>query len=289
VLSTNPTDFRSFVTKVEKATRKKSPATFDKWLKRAKEHGFLDLINGTDFKGVEREEAKRQAAQMYEILLWTAYMLMARCYGVLMLRVYLDFCLHNNEPPTPEEKVRFRQMHFPQGYLSGLPLAFFGRAQLRWIMGALVPLWNSYAADPEEYDLVTELLGISGLVAQERRTADVREKRMKKIEEEEEICRKWGSTTSTTRRHKAPKGSSDDGRDIMEVDEAPTNEPPVQCDNDMDAPPEVVPFSPGARQCEKCNSMMQYTKPLSATRSKAIVQLDCNECGTQKLLSVDLI
>jgi len=106
-----------------------------------------------------------------------AYSLMSRCWGALMLLVYVAFYLEGERQAISEEqrwleRWRFRQLHFPQLYLAGLPLDFLGVPQLRWVFPALQRLWANEIIDPECYDTVTDRLGYLGEVARERRKAD---------------------------------------------------------------------------------------------------------------------
>jgi hypothetical protein len=100
-----------------------------------------------------------------------AYDRMARCYGALMLLVYVDFCLHGERDPSPEERWRFRQWHFPQLYLAGLPLDFMEKPQLRWIIRGLRKFWDERVMEPARYDTFTDLLGVYGALVRSRRKA----------------------------------------------------------------------------------------------------------------------
>src|SRR5262249_1741552 len=137
----DPEVFKRVANKLWRATTR-STQDFDSWLKNLREHQYLSLVGGTKRRGDARESAAIQALRIYCTLLWMAYERMARCYGTLMMLVYLDFCLHSEQEPTPEEKWLFRQWHFPQLYLAGLPLDYLGKPQLRWIIRTLHALWR---------------------------------------------------------------------------------------------------------------------------------------------------
>jgi hypothetical protein len=164
--------FDRFFEGVRSAVRAREPADFDRWLKNVREHGHLDLLGARRFKGQEREDALLQAERIACALLWLSYRLMGRCYGALMLGAQVDLCLHADFSPTEEEKWLFRQMHFPQAYLAGLPLDFLGRAPLRWVLRSLHGLWAGPTWEPEPYDGITRLLGGFGDLVRERRGAD---------------------------------------------------------------------------------------------------------------------
>jgi hypothetical protein len=68
------------------------------------------------------------------LLLWSAYQAAARCFGALMLVIWLDFCDDRDLSPTPAKQQLFSQIHRPQFYLGGLPLAFFFPSQLIWFL-----------------------------------------------------------------------------------------------------------------------------------------------------------
>ena len=158
------------------AARTKTPRAFDSWLAKVREHRYLALVGGTRLSGDAREEASAQAQRIYCALLWLAYQRMARCYAALMLLVSLDADLNEDLKLTAEERWLFRQWHFPQLYLAGLPLDFLGKAQLRWVIPRLHRLWANRVLEAEQYDVLTDLLGIYGALVLNRREADRREK-----------------------------------------------------------------------------------------------------------------
>jgi hypothetical protein len=172
----DPVAFRRFVRLLGRATKDRSPREFDDWLAHVREHGYLALVGGTRLRDEEREEAARQAQRIYGALAWLAYERMARCYGALMLMVFADLCLDGDREPDLEEQWQFRQRHFPQLYLAGLPLDFLAKPQLRWVLQSLTERWRNPRLAPETYDEVTDLLGLYGVLARNRREADRRQK-----------------------------------------------------------------------------------------------------------------
>jgi hypothetical protein len=169
-------DFKRFVRKFGESVQARDGRAFDEWLKNVQQHGYLSLVGGSGLKGTAREEAADRARRFYSLLMWMAYERMSRCYGALMLLVYVDFCLAGEGERGPEEKWLFRQWHFPQLHLAALPLDFLGRPQLRWVILALHRLWWGRVVAPERYDVVTDLLGVYGALVRERREADRRRK-----------------------------------------------------------------------------------------------------------------
>jgi hypothetical protein len=169
-------DFKVFVRKLGEAVRTRGGRAFDEWLKNLQQHGYLSLVGGSGLKGTAREEAAARARQFFSLMMWMAYERMARCYGALMLLAYVDFCLAGEGERGPEEKWLFRQWHVPQLHLAALPLDFLGRPQFRWVIPTLHRLWGGRVVAPERYDLVTDLLGVSGALVRERREADRRTK-----------------------------------------------------------------------------------------------------------------
>jgi hypothetical protein len=158
--------------------QKLPPKQFDQWLRNARQHGFLALIeNGSKLVGNEKESASRQAEMMFCKLLWEAYEHMARCYGVLMWLIWLHLCIDEEMETTFVEEKIFRSLHLPQMYLAGLPLSFFTSYQTRWLAGPLWERWFEGRFDAEAYDELTNMLGIFASLTQNRREADRRNKR----------------------------------------------------------------------------------------------------------------
>ena len=57
----------------------------DAWLKRVKNDGYLQLIDGgRKLAEEDREEARELASQMIGAMTWCAYRMMGYCYGALM-------------------------------------------------------------------------------------------------------------------------------------------------------------------------------------------------------------
>src|SRR5262249_3255922 len=135
--------------------------------------GFLRLFPGAHrLHGVAREMARGMAQGFYRMQLWTSYQVMARCFGALMLVLWRDLSDDEYLQPSPLQKQLFSQLHRPQFYLGGLPLAFFSRPQLGWVIAPLLELWGQELLDPEAYDALNTLLGIYGETASLRRQVD---------------------------------------------------------------------------------------------------------------------
>lgn len=147
-------------------------SSFDKTWARARQHRFLTLVGGTRLVGQERDKMAAQAQCIASWLMWIAHERMARCWGMLMMLAMIDFAMHSDQVPTHEEWWLFRQWHFPQLYLGGLPLDFMGRPQLRWIIPTLHKLWAQGITDPVAYTKVTDLLGLFGASVRNSRDAD---------------------------------------------------------------------------------------------------------------------
>ena len=101
---------------------------------------------------------------------------MARCYGRVLLQALLDLRLDEGIRPTAVELELFAQLHLPQPFLGGLPLAFFGRSPLRWFTKPLFENWRDEEFRPEAHGAVTDLLGVFGTLVAERRERDRKEK-----------------------------------------------------------------------------------------------------------------
>ena len=110
-----------------------TPEELDVWLKRVRNDGHLQLVEGGRnlAKEDEREEARDMASQMMGAMTWCAYRMMGYCYGVLMEVVAEDL---EQNGLTELEGLIFRVEHCQIDLLAGLPLDFLGRAQFRWIV-----------------------------------------------------------------------------------------------------------------------------------------------------------
>jgi hypothetical protein len=239
----------------EKATTQK-PNAFRSWLTNVREHSYLPLICGTRLTGDAREKAASQAERSFCALMWMAYEQMARCYGAVMFHVYIDFGLHNKEKPTLEEMWLFRQWHFPQLHLAGLPVDFLSKPQLRWVIRASKNLWNNTVLECDRYDMITELLGIFGHLVRERRDAD--------------------------RRQKAEQGNRNprslQGDEVTVGFREPEDEEGVR------------PLS--STNCPDCGSDLRVSSDNSfndlANRSKAKVRLYCGRCNKDRTYVINL-
>lgn len=167
--------YRHFCSRIFDAAKSSTVRDFDKWLRNQRQHGYVNLLEGSSGRGGgQKEEIRERTTRMFCALLWQSYQEMARCYGALMLVVWLDLCLEFKL--TTVEEILFRQLSFPQLYLGGIPLAFLGRSQLRWIAAPLLNNWRDWSFEPEAYDVLTELLGTYADLVSARRDADRRTK-----------------------------------------------------------------------------------------------------------------
>jgi hypothetical protein len=159
------------------AAKKFKACQFDRWLRNVREHRFLPLLGADCCRKLGKDEVAEQAQQIYCALLWLSYLGMARCYAALMLHVLVDLCLHSEVQPSEEERWLFLQRHFPRRHLGHLPLDFFGRHQLRWMIRTITPLLNLNVRQKEAYRAIPELLGLFGHMVRNRREADRRVKK----------------------------------------------------------------------------------------------------------------
>ncbi len=153
------------------AASARSPEEFDHWLKNVREHKYLQLLGCAHRKGKAKEDAACRARAIYCALLWKSYQLMSQCYGMLMYFVAQAMCSPGVAPEDLEVWL-FSQRHFPYVHFAGLPFDFLEKPQFRWISRALHELWRDLVVDPQAYDTITNLLGIYGDLARDRRTAD---------------------------------------------------------------------------------------------------------------------
>ncbi|MCZ2341158.1 MAG: hypothetical protein LC104_05100 [Bacteroidales bacterium] len=163
----NIEDFRHFTLRLLRAFFQKKDR-FPAWLRQEREKGLVRLLPASSGNGeAERDKARR----FYRRLLWTAHEAMSRCYGVAALLMWMDFTDSELILPSPEEKQLFRNLHAPVAYAGGLPLSFFAPGALRWIVEPLIEDWLLCGAG-EQFDRMTELLNIYGVVAEDRRKWD---------------------------------------------------------------------------------------------------------------------
>jgi hypothetical protein len=236
-----------------KAVRsKKKPSEFDKWLTNVREHGFLQLLGKTSAKGQDRAEYAARASAAYRYHLWISYQLMSRNYGALALLMYLHFTTSTEISPSAYERWLFRQAHFPQLYLAGLPLCFFGRSQQRWIAKAVRERWKQPELPVEDYDFITELLGLFGTFVTERRRAD--------------------RTTYVSKREKLSAFTEDE----MPTDRPPSKEGIASLSLMADGAPRLTSLN-----CPKCNQRLSPSECLGQiSKTDLLVALFCSECDT---------
>ena len=166
--------------RVVKRYQERTPSQFDQWLLNVREHRFLQLIKGgIRLQSYEREQAETVGRAMFCMLLWDSYQHMARCYGSLMLLIWLHLAMDEEMGTDLIEEEIFKRFHLPQMYLGGLPLDFLTPHQLPWIIGPLQQLWSECRFDAESYDPITKLLAVFGVLVRDRRAADRKAKAFK--------------------------------------------------------------------------------------------------------------
>jgi hypothetical protein len=157
---------------VKAAARANSPKDFDRWVTNVRQHKYLQLVGGTRLRGPAREDAARRGRALYCALLCKSYRLASQCYGALMGVVLAAMVRRPGVEMGDAEVWLFAQRHFPQVHFAGLPFDFLERPQLQWVLHTLHGLWAGEVVNPEEYDVVTTLLGLQGDVTRARRKAD---------------------------------------------------------------------------------------------------------------------
>ena len=95
-----------------------------------------------------------------------------------MLVAWLDFCGDERIGPDAVEQALFRRMHAPQYYLAGLPVAFLGPSQLRFIAEPLLlDVWSpTKILRRDAYLPLADLLSCYAFLSSQRRAADREEK-----------------------------------------------------------------------------------------------------------------
>ena len=172
-------EYLGFLNRIDEKAQSKPPEEFDRWFKDEREHGFLRLlgIKRSSTGTSQQPEARERGKTFYNIALWLAYEMMSRCYGALMLVAWLDFCGDGHICPNDLEQLLFRRMHAPQYYLAGLPVAFLGPSQLRFIAEPLLELWTpAKILQPEAYLALADMLSCYAFLNSQRRLADREQK-----------------------------------------------------------------------------------------------------------------
>ena len=173
-------EYLKFLNRIDEKVQSKSPEEFDRWFKGEREHGFVRLLGTKRSSAGTRQQpdARERGKTFYRMSLWLAYEMMSRCYGALMLVAWLDFCDDGHICPNDLEQLLFRRMHAPQYYLAGLPVAFLGPSQLRFIAERLLlEVWApAKILQPEAYLPLADMLSCYAFLNSERRLADREQK-----------------------------------------------------------------------------------------------------------------
>jgi len=261
-----------------------SEKEFDDWLRRVRHEGYLQLVGRRKLQGRQREEAKEKAQRIFCWLLWQSYRMMAKCYGALMALVGLDFALNNKDgEPTEAEQRLFDLEHRQVDFLGGLPIAFLGPAQLRWVVRTLHKLeaclvqgdaaryQATWGAREDAFADIPMLLGIFGGLSRERRTADRQAKGRQR-------------NASCVRIRQAPK---DRGLDNLAVasDAGPAENAAGR--EEPSAPPERLHTT----QCPRdgCGVALTVAGPVDLSDPQnAVVDLYCPRCDETARYVIDL-
>jgi hypothetical protein len=222
------------------------------------------------------------AQRFYRLQLWAAYQQVARCYGALMLTIWIDFCQDQDLRPSLVEQQLFSCMHRPQFYLGGLPLAFFNRPQLGWVIGPLLDLWGRECFIPESYDPLTQLLGLYGATASERRKVDSAIQADKRARGK----KRAGS-------HGVRVGDSDGVLEASGDDSTGTDsvhatrvyrDPAIELDNAEDFPQITSPA------CPKCGrTLLLLGSPTKTDNRWTLVEVQCERCDEHsRYVRIDL-
>jgi hypothetical protein len=212
-----------------------------------------------------------------------------------MLVVWMDFCDDSNLRPSAIERLLFRQLHAPQFYLAGLPLAFFTRAQLQWFLKPLLELWGREKFDPEHYDSLTVLLGIAGNTDANRRAIDrtwkAEQRRKDRVEKERRTPERGGRVTAgkVEAGPQTGQGLAPEAANTVEGSSSPrdsadrvSSDPAVFLDR-----PEDFPIR-SSNLCPTCqNPLVQISEPL-IKEFWAIVEVECTHCDKQETVAFDL-
>jgi hypothetical protein len=255
-------EYRHFCRRLLASFRDRDRFAFDRWLMTESQQSFLRLLSDAHkLRGDARKEGRKRAQAYYRLQLWAAYQQMARAYGALMLIIWLDFCFDKTIRPTLVEQQLFSAMHRPQFYLGGLPLAFFPPPQLSWVIGPLLDLWGRECFTAEAYDPLTQLLGIYGATASERRAVDRNIKANKQVRG----------------RKKSRRGGASTGGHETVLEEIPDESSRTHPGGQMDSPedfPEII--SPHCPRCGQKLNLFGGREQLDERWSLVLVQ--CPRC-----------
>lgn len=250
-----------FLKKIINAVLQKNQSEFDRWLRRVRERGYLDLVEGGQrLRGREREDARWEAKCRYCQLLWLSYRMMARCYGTLMLLVRFDLSQTPALELTPEELTLFTQRNLPQAYLGGLPLNFFDVYQVRWVIRPLTRFWHGGDFNFARYQIVPDLLGIFGALVRARRHAD-------RAAKQRQRCRVQPADTEPGAHERMIAPSSSEGDDERDTEDIWLRSP----------------------ECPRCGNALQVDQRLDVTDgSRVRLRCYCSRCDEARPYLFDL-
>ena len=262
---------------------------FDHWLKRVRNEGYLQLVEGRNFRGPVRAQAKEQAQRIFCWLLWHAYRMMAKCYGALMALISADFTFNNKDrQPDKVEQLLFDLEHRQVDFLAGLPLAFLESSQLRWIVRTLHKLeaclvqgdfaryQTTWGSREDAFADIPALLGIFGGLSRERRAADRRMKDRNRDANDAETVQVSGSDLLTNEAIAGDADPADTAASLEESNRLPEQLHSTQCPkNDCGASltfSKLVDRSDPRRAiadlfCPRCDDTVRYVIDLATLQS----------------------
>jgi hypothetical protein len=280
VATQNLEQYEYFCRRLVESFRDRGPESFDRWLRLESGKGFVRLLPGHKKMGAEaRGEAKALTRRFYLLQLWKAYQVMSRCVGALMRIIWLDFCKDQALNPTTVEKQLFSQMHMPQFFLGGLPLAFLGGPQIGWIVRPLLNFWRQEEFGPRGYDALTKLFWIYADLGARRRETDREIKaRTRAAERNQEEWRKSSEDHSS-----GPPKEGDaiwqrhrDSTDAGYVDQCICDAEPLR------QPPESYPELVPPAICARCKTKLHLVRTISRIDEHwFLVEVACGHCDEQ--------
>lgn len=163
------------------AFESKPRAAFRGWLTEERKRGFVRISpKERAGKPLRTDEHRDLGTRSFKHLLWLSTQAMSRATGALTAVAFADFCESQLILPDAREQILFAKMHMPQYALAGLPLTFFGRPQLRWVLEPLLEVWAETNPDPTHELAVAKLLGSYGALTGTRRGLDRNRSRLRR-------------------------------------------------------------------------------------------------------------
>lgn len=270
-LEENIADFRHFLNRLAQKYRS-NPGQFGTWVRTEREKGFTRLLPGwKNFGPEERQAAGEKGKRFYRRVLWTAHESMSRCYGAVALWMWMAFCEAKTViNAAPEEERAFRWYQSPLVCTAGMPLWFFGPNVLRWVLEPFIErVWG--LRPDQDFDSLTQLIGLYGRAASDRRSIDANKKR---------------SASSKRTAPQAPTASeavyeeTDNGSN--RVTQVPVSFPEAIAD---ETPAEYTTF----QRCSRCEGSLHPVRhgpnqdivPFTVEGGWICQRVECVECGKE--------